>query len=144
MCQEKLEMEFIVTIHWYPGTPKAYPAVEAPDAKTAIQIVRQAIGHSFTMPAVAVPVDTQPTSQQSKKNALEPKGQTTEHVLKVKHLGLVKPEDAVYNEGFKINILPQPKNVPNEDSETSPTSQQLKRELIKIYLQVLLAELKGK
>jgi hypothetical protein len=56
----KLEMKYIVTIHWNPGTPKAYqayPPVEARDAKAAIQIVRESIGHSFTMRATAALVD---------------------------------------------------------------------------------------
>jgi hypothetical protein len=43
--------KFIVTVHGYPGTPKAYPVVEAPDAQSAIKIVRESIGHSFTMRA---------------------------------------------------------------------------------------------
>jgi hypothetical protein len=45
-------MQFIVTIHWNPGQPKAYP-VQAPDAKTAIKMVREGLGHSFTMRATA-------------------------------------------------------------------------------------------
>jgi hypothetical protein len=85
-------MKFIVTVHWNPGLPKAY-AVEAPDAQIAIKMIRESIGHSYTMPAVAVPVD-----------------------------------EAAYTRPCMTS---------------QPTSQQLKkRELIKIYLQVLLEELK--
>jgi hypothetical protein len=57
MCQEKLEMKFIVSIHWTPGLPKAYPPVEAPDAKTAIRIVREQIGHSHNVRVTAAALD---------------------------------------------------------------------------------------
>jgi hypothetical protein len=46
-------MKFIVALHWEPGKPKVYPAVEAANARAAIRIVRQPIGHSFTMRATA-------------------------------------------------------------------------------------------
>jgi hypothetical protein len=34
-------MEFIVTVHWSPGEPKQYPAVEAANARAAIKLVRE-------------------------------------------------------------------------------------------------------
>jgi hypothetical protein len=54
---------------------------------------------------------------------------------KAEHRGLIPENDPVYSEGFKFNLLPQPKQ--------SEELAQARKKLIAKYMRMLLRELKA-